>query len=172
MSNVLKLDINTELIKTVVPLHVRITPTGTDVVLEGVRYYDVDRYIKLTSGMNKVYDYLSLVISEWRAYLINNYVYSLDKDDPVIDVVENDVNDFMVAFFEAMREIQESNKEVTINLPNYPINYFKISLTNNGTLTYSYIQPSNAQGYYIKRLEEMNKHKLSIMKKTILRTLT
>jgi len=171
MSKILKLDINTELIKTLVPVHVKITPNGTDMVLEGVRYYNVDRYIKLTSGMIKVYDYLSLVISEWRLYLINNYVFPLDKNDPIINVVEEDVNDFIVAFFEAMKELYKQNKEVTINLPEYPINYIKLSLANNGSIKHSYIQPNDSQGYYNRRLQKMNKRKLVAMKKVILKTM-
>ena len=171
MSKVLKLDINTELIKTVVPVHVAISYKNRDIILEGVRYYDVDKYIKLSSGMNKVYDYLITVIFEWSTYLLHHYVFPIDKDDPIINVIEDDINDFMVAFFEAMKEICKQNEEVVINLPEYPINYFKLSLTNNGSIKHTYIQPDDPEGYYIKRLERMNKHRLAAMKKSVLRTL-
>jgi len=172
MNYVLKLDINTELIKTVVPVYVMLNSKNGDILLEGVRCYNIDNYIKLTSGMNRVYDYLTLVILEWRTYLKNNYRSFLEKNDPIINVIEKDINDFIVVFFEAMKEISRDKNDVSISIPSYPINYFRIKLGNNGMIAYTYTQPDNPKEYYIKRLEEMNKHRLTAMKKSILRTFT
>jgi len=171
MNYKLELTPNTDLIETKMPMVVELKNGKLNILFEGARCYNIYRYIWISSGIKKIYDYLNLLVSDWSSFLSTHHPVLIKKNDPILKLVEDDINDFIVVLFEAIREISKDNINLYTGLPNYPINYVKIDVTDTGKLTHTYTQPKDEEGYYHRRLRDMNNYKYTIMKNRIIKVL-
>lgn len=169
---IMDLEPNTKLIRSLLPITIKLTQQGVEIIDKGVRYYNIEDLLFLSSSVVKIHNYISNVIESWNDFLKREYPSILSKDtDKLIKLIEDDINDFIVILYETINELISNTNNLNTDVPPYPYNYVKLRVNKSYNITHDFYSPKDPEEYFYNRLNNIERIRYITIKGELMKKL-